>query len=115
VCDDTWSRTCAKDNQKKNLFGCDFKLQSRIVKQTRFIKSQDFASCGRIVVRTFPFVSGVGVALKNFHYRIEDPTVLSGGWLGVRQVTSRFFFCIHRFGSPLKSERSRSQHLGGNK
>jgi hypothetical protein len=113
VCDDTWSRTC--DKITKNLFGCDFKLQSRIVKPTRFIKWQDFASCGRIVVRTFLFVSGVGVALKNFHYRIGDPTVLSGGWLGVRQVTSRFFFCIHRFGSPLKSERSRSQHLGGNK
>jgi hypothetical protein len=90
VCDDTWSRTC--DKITKNLFGCDFKLQYQIVKQTRFIKSQDFASCGRIVVRTFLFVSGVGVALKNFHYRIGDPTVLSGGWLGVRQVTLAIFF-----------------------
>jgi hypothetical protein len=38
------------------------------------------------------FRSGVGVALKNFHYRIGDPTVLSGGWLGVRQVTLAIFF-----------------------
>jgi hypothetical protein len=72
-----------------------FKLQSQIVKQTRFIESQDFASCGRTVVRTFLFVSGVGVALKNFHYRIGDPTLLSGGWLGVRQVTFAIFFFVY--------------------
>jgi hypothetical protein len=67
-------------------------LSPQLSKPKPVIESQDFASCGRIVVRTFLFVSGVGVALKNFHYRIGDPTLLSGGWLGVRQVTFAIFF-----------------------
>jgi hypothetical protein len=74
VCDDTWSRTCAKDNQTKNLFGCDplnynIRLSNRLVLLNRKILLRaDASSSGH-----FLFVSGVGVTLKNFHYRIRDP------------------------------------------
>jgi hypothetical protein len=97
----------------KNVFGCDFlnynlRLSIRLFLNRKIFLRADASSSGHFF-REWCW----SLTQKFYHYRIGDPTVLSGGWLGVRQVNLAFFFffCIHRFGSPLKSERSRSQHL----
>jgi hypothetical protein len=63
------------------------KLQSQIVRQTRLLNRKIFlravASSSGHFFREWCW----SLTQKFFHYRIGDPTVLSGGWLGVRQVT----------------------------
>jgi hypothetical protein len=68
------------------------KLQSQIVRQTRLLNRKIFlraiASSSGHFFREWCW----SLIQKFFHYRIGDPTVLSGGWLGVRQVTFAIFF-----------------------
>jgi hypothetical protein len=79
----------------KNLFGCDFlnynlRLSIRLFLNRKIFLRADASSSGHFF-REWCW----SLTQKLYHYRIGDPTVLSGGWLGVRQVSRCVFAFFH--------------------